>query len=76
MAQQEQMGINIPLSKTLPVICESCGNDTFKQVIYIRKVSKFLVGSPEDIIKPVPTFACDKCSYINEDFKLVINDEE
>jgi hypothetical protein len=75
MAQEAPM-MNIPLSKTTPVVCESCGNDTFKQVIYVRKVSKFLIGSPEDIIKPVPTFACDKCNFVNEDFKLSINDEE
>ena len=73
---QQQQNVNVPLSKTLPVLCESCGNDTFKQVIYIRKVSKFLVGAPDDIIKPVPTFACDKCNYVNEDFKLNIQEEE
>lgn len=75
MAQEVPM-MNIPLSKTTPVVCESCGNDTFKQVIYVRKVSKFLAGSPQDIIKPFPTFACDKCDFVNEDFKLNVNDEE
>lgn len=76
MAQQEAGNVNIPLSKTTPVVCEECGNDTFKQVIYVRKVSKFLVGAPEDIIKPVPTFACDKCSYVNDDFKLNVQEED
>lgn len=70
MQQQEQFSVNIPLSKTTPIICEECGNDTFNQVLYARKVSKFLVGSPEDITKFVPTLACSKCGHVNNDLSI------
>jgi hypothetical protein len=73
---QEQFNMNVQLNKTLPVLCESCGNPTFKEVMFIRKVSKFISGTPQDGMIPIPTFACDSCGNINEEFKPKINDQE
>ena len=75
--QQEQFAVNVPLSKTTPIVCEECGNDTFTQVLYARKVSKFLVGSPEDITKFIPTLSCSKCGHVNKDLsiKTLLQDE-
>ena len=45
-------------------------NNTFIEANYIRKISKLLTGSPEDMIVPIPTFVCTKCSHVNEQFKI------
>ena len=42
----------------------------FKEIVLIKKVSKLLTGSPEDTIVPFPTYVCDDCGHMNEDFKL------
>ena len=34
----------------------------------LRTASKFVTGTPEDAIVPIPVFACDKCGHINEKF--------
>lgn len=65
---QEQGQINLQIEKTLPIVCEACSNDTFKEVVYLRKVSKFLTASSRDSVLPIPTFACSKCSHVNEEF--------
>jgi hypothetical protein len=33
----------------------------------IRKASKFITGTPQDALIPIPVFACAKCKHINED---------
>lgn len=62
--------LRVGLDSSTPIVCESCGNDTFKEAAYLRKVSKLLTGSPEDMIVPVPTFVCVKCNHVNEGFQL------
>lgn len=58
---------NITLDKTVPVKCDACGSDLFHEVLYIRKASKFIIGSAQDALIPIPTFSCVKCNHVNED---------
>jgi uncharacterized Zn finger protein len=62
--------LRVGLDSSTPIVCESCGNDTFKEAAYLRKISKLLTGSPEDMVVPVPTFVCAKCGHVNESFQL------
>ena len=62
----QQLRVNI--SQTTPFICSECNNDTFKQVFLMRKLSALLSPSGEETMIPIPTFACDKCGHINEEF--------
>jgi hypothetical protein len=73
---QETMNMNISLDKTLPIVCEKCGGETFTQVLFLRKVSKFLAGTAQDGLIPIPSFACNSCQHINEEFKPNTNDQE
>ena len=68
MAQQ-QMNLNISLDKTLPLICEVCSCETFIQVTFLRKVSKFIAGTDHDALIPIPSFACSKCQHVNLEFQ-------
>lgn len=60
--------LNISLTKTTPIVCEECGNQTFTEAVILREVSKFLTGQPQDGIIPIPVFACNSCGHINEKF--------
>lgn len=68
MAQQ-QMNLNISLDKTLPLVCEACNCETFTQVTFLRKVSKFIAGTDHDALIPIPSFACSKCQHVNLEFQ-------
>lgn len=68
--------LRVGLDSSTPIVCESCGNDTFREAAYLRKVSKLLTGSPEDMIVPVPTFVCAKCNHVNEGFQLKTSAKE
>lgn len=65
--------INLDLNNTSEVVCESCGNDTFMPVFFIRKVSRFISHEDSDKIIPIDSLACVKCKHINADFKLINN---
>lgn len=56
------------ISQSTAITCESCGSTTFKEVVFIRKMSRILTGEPQDSIIPIPTFECSKCQHINKDF--------
>jgi uncharacterized Zn finger protein len=60
----------IDLKQQETVVCEKCGNKYFKEVTLIKKVPKLLTGSSEDTLVPFPTYMCESCGYVNEDFQL------
>ena len=62
--QQQQVNIAV----TLPVVCEECDNETFKDIMYMRKESRLASGLPMDRMVPVQLIACEKCGALAEDF--------
>lgn len=60
----------IDLREQPTVVCENCGSMYFKEIVLIKKVSKLYTGSLEDTLVPFPTYRCDDCGHVNEDFKL------
>jgi len=54
-----------------PIVCKNCGGMYFRQVVAINKVSRLLTGEAQDSIIPVPTFRCDDCGYIPEEFRPI-----
>ena len=65
---QEQMNLNISLDKTTETTCDGCGNNVFQEGVLLRKASRFLTGTSQDAMIPIPVFACSKCGHVNEEF--------
>ncbi len=63
----------IDLKQQPTIVCEDCGSKFFKEVTMIKKVSKLLTGSREDTIVPFPTYMCNSCGFVNEEFQLFID---
>ena len=56
MAQKPEMrGPNIDLQNTTP-ITSSTGGKIFSEGVILRKISKFVAGTTEDAIMPIPVF--------------------
>ena len=53
--KQQQLNINIDIKNTQPVMSED-GNQVFAEGVILRKVSRFVTGTQEDGIIPVPCF--------------------
>ena len=54
-----------------PIVCSNCGGIYFRQVVALNKVSRLLTGETADSVIPVPTFRCDDCGYIPEEFRPI-----
>ena len=66
--QNGQMQEQIDISKTTPVKCEKCENQTFKQTLLIRKLSALMSPNGQETIVPMAVFACEKCGHVNSEF--------
>jgi hypothetical protein len=67
----DKINLNIKPSDMQPIECPECGGQYFRQVVSINKVSKFLTGGDKDTMIPVPTFRCDDCGAVPEEFKPI-----
>ena len=62
----EQPQMNLDLSKTTAIDTPS-GGKIWKQGMIVRKVSKFVTGTAEDAIVPIPVFYDPETGKILED---------
>jgi len=67
---QEGQQVQINVEDSPNVECENCENIFFDKVTVIKKISKLLVGTPEDQYVPMETYKCTECGNINKDFQL------
>ena len=55
MTKEAKPQVSIDLKTTTPILSPE-GNAVFIEGLILRKVSKFLTGSPQDQIMPIPCF--------------------
>lgn len=72
--QSNSPQVKIDLREQPSVVCTECSSEFFREVTMIKKVSKFITGSSQDTIVPFPTYCCDKCGHVNEEFLVFNND--
>ena len=64
----DQMKMNINLEDTTEITCDECGSATFHEAVTLRSISRFITGTAQDGMMPIPIFACDRCGHVNEQF--------
>jgi len=60
---KDQLNVNIDIKATTPIVSED-GNHVFTEGFLLRKISKFLTGTPEDGIIPISCFVDAKTGKI------------
>jgi hypothetical protein len=56
MSESKQpLNVNVDFKQTQPIVSPD-GNHVFAEGVILRKVSKFLTGTTEDSIMPIPCF--------------------
>lgn len=53
--QKQQLNVNIDIKNTQPIISPE-GNQVFSEGVILRKVSRFVTGTQEDGVIPIPCF--------------------
>lgn len=60
----------IDLRKQPTIECDECKSIYFKEIVMIKKVNKLLTGTPDHTVVPFPSYRCDDCGHVNEEFKI------
>jgi len=53
------------------IVCENCGGRLFRQVHAFKRIPQLLSQSGKEEIVPIPTFRCDDCGHINDEFMVL-----
>lgn len=62
---------NLDINSTQEVVCDSCGNNTFVPIFFIRRISRFLSPDGNDKIIPIDSLSCAKCNNVNKEFNPI-----
>jgi len=60
---QEQLKMNVDIKQSTPIKSED-GGQIFQEAVVLRKISKFLAGTSEDAVVPIPVFIDTKTGKI------------
>ena len=60
--------MKVNIEAATDVTCSQCDNSHFSQVFIIKRLSPVVSPTGEEVLVPIPTFACSKCGNINEGF--------
>ena len=69
--QREQPGLQIDLSKAETIVCENCGNASFIQAFFLKKVSALVSPTGKEAIVPMQVFSCGNCGKIPQNMTEV-----
>jgi DNA-directed RNA polymerase subunit RPC12/RpoP len=62
LGQNGQPKIDISTSK--PIVCNQCGYDVFLPGTKMRKISKLMAGTDQDVLIPFEILICSNCGEI------------
>ena len=63
-----QDGLQLDISKTDTITCENCGNASFIQAFFLKKVSALVSPTGKEAIVPIQVFSCGNCGKVAEGF--------
>ena len=69
-------GLQIDPSMLKDICCDECGGKFFRAVNAFKRISALVSPTGKEQIIPVPTYRCDDCGYINEEFRPIDGRED
>jgi uncharacterized Zn finger protein len=63
--------VNIKPGDMKDICCEQCGGQYFRQVTAFKRISALQSPTGKEQIVPIPSFRCDDCGYVNEEFRPI-----
>tara|TARA_Y100001938_G_C7955622_1_gene361555 strand:+ start:319 stop:564 length:246 start_codon:yes stop_codon:yes gene_type:complete len=67
-AKRPEPGLKIDVNDLVDIVCSNCGGKVFRQVQMFKRLSALVSPTGKEQIVPVPTFRCDDCGNINDEF--------
>ena len=64
MSTEQQPAVQIDISKADTISCEECGNASFIQAFFLKKISALMSPTGKEAIVPMQVFSCGNCGTI------------
>ncbi len=65
--QPQQLNINV--NDLTDVSCDECGGFHFRQITFFKRLSPLVSPTGKEQLVPIPSFKCDDCGFMNDQFK-------
>ena len=65
----------IDISQTDTITCEKCGNASFIQSYFLKRVSALVSPTGKEAIVPIQVFACGNCGTIPKNMMSMVENE-
>ena len=59
-----QKQVQIDISKADTITCDDCGNASFIQAFFLKKISALMSPTGKEAIVPMQVFSCGNCGTI------------
>ena len=59
-----QKQVQIDISKADTITCDDCGNASFIQAFFLKKISALMSPTGKEAIVPIQVFSCGNCGAI------------
>jgi uncharacterized Zn finger protein len=66
---KQQQTMTVDLSAAESIICKSCGNYSFIQSYFLKRISALISPNGQESIIPVQVFSCGNCGEVFSDGK-------
>ena len=66
--QQPSPRLNINVSDLTDFACAECQGKYFRQITLFKRLSPLVSPTGKEQLIPVPSFRCDDCGHVNEEF--------
>ena len=71
-----QDGLQVDISKADTIVCENCGNASFIQSFFLKRISPLVSPTGKEAIVPIQVFACGNCGSIPKNMMTQIQQGE
>ena len=62
--EQINAPVELDISKADTITCEECGNASFIQAFFLKKISALMSPTGKEAIVPMQVFSCGNCGAI------------
>ena len=59
--------VTVDLSQAENIVCKSCGNYSFIQIFFLKRISALMSPSGQEAIVPVQVYSCGNCGEVYRD---------
>jgi hypothetical protein len=71
-----EQSFNVAPGDMTAIACEECGNEGFRPIVFLRKISRFISPDGQEHIVPLESMECAKCNHINKEFNPIPKKEK